>query len=156
MGLLLSTEHGMNPTIPVCYACGKDKNEVVLTGAHGHKIAKALGREDGRMPMRCCLDKHPCDDCIAMIEKGLVICIECKDGSEQKPGAEPARTGKIYYVPAHRFKSVPGKICFIEESLMHKLVGQSGRVLERCEFEKDAGKDWEVEGEAAPEAKPED
>ena len=30
--ILLSPKHGVNPTIPVCFWCGREKNEVALMG----------------------------------------------------------------------------------------------------------------------------
>ena len=31
--ILLHHEHGLNPTIPVCFYCGSERNEVALLGA---------------------------------------------------------------------------------------------------------------------------
>ena len=33
-------KNGLNPTIPLCYYCGKEKNQIVLTGAEGSKWAR--------------------------------------------------------------------------------------------------------------------
>ena len=33
MSLRLHPNHGLNPTIPLCFLCGKEKNEVVLLGS---------------------------------------------------------------------------------------------------------------------------
>ena len=36
----ISEKHGVNPTIPICFYCGEDKNEVALLGKlHGDKEA---------------------------------------------------------------------------------------------------------------------
>lgn len=62
----LSEKHGLNPTIPLCPYCEKPKNQVAMLGAEGDKLAKALGRADGEMPMHCHLpgDVYPCEDCL--------------------------------------------------------------------------------------------
>lgn len=31
-GIKLSPKYGVNPTIPVCFWCGKEKNEIALMG----------------------------------------------------------------------------------------------------------------------------
>lgn len=70
----ISKKHGLNPTIPLCQYCGKPKNEIILTGAHGETWAKKNGIIDGQMPMYVAVenDIDPCDDCkkigIAVIE----------------------------------------------------------------------------------------
>ena len=39
MSLRLHPNHGLNPTIPLCFLCGKEKNEVVLLGSSYKKEA---------------------------------------------------------------------------------------------------------------------
>lgn len=34
-GTKLSPKYGVNPTIPVCFWCGEDKNEVIILQANG-------------------------------------------------------------------------------------------------------------------------
>ena len=34
-GIKLSPKHGLNPTIPVCFWCGEERNEVALLGHSG-------------------------------------------------------------------------------------------------------------------------
>ena len=34
-GIKLSPKHGLNPTIPVCFWCGEERNEVALLGHIG-------------------------------------------------------------------------------------------------------------------------
>lgn len=70
-GLKVSEEHGLNPTIPVCFWCGKDKGEVVLLG-------KLKG--DREAPMKSILDIQPCPECRKKwdeaIDKGGVLMFE--------------------------------------------------------------------------------
>ena len=62
----LSPEHGLNPTIPVCFWCGKDKNEIAFLGRIG-------GKEDREAPSRMVLDYEPCEDCRRGMARGFTI-----------------------------------------------------------------------------------
>ena len=60
----LSKEHGVNPTIPICFWCGKEKNEVVLLG----KL-----KNDKEAPMKTWIpgDYEPCDNCKELRKQGI-------------------------------------------------------------------------------------
>lgn len=60
----LSPNHGLNPTIPVCFWCGQQKNEVALLG-------KLKG--DAEAPMHVVLDYEPCDSCREVFKKGIHV-----------------------------------------------------------------------------------
>lgn len=92
--ITLSPEHGLNPTMPVCYLCGEEKGEIALTGLAGDRAAKKMGRSDGQMPMRCCIDKEPCDKCQGYMKQGIII-IGVEDGES---GDNPKRTGHFAVV----------------------------------------------------------
>lgn len=47
----ISPKHGVNPTIPVCFFCGKPKNEIALMGRMG-------GKEDIEAPRNLVLDEE--------------------------------------------------------------------------------------------------
>ena len=59
MDILLSPKHGLNPTIPICFWCGEEKNEIALMG----RIGDARKGEDFEAPMHAVLDYEPCDKC---------------------------------------------------------------------------------------------
>lgn len=59
----LHREHGVNPTIPLCFWCGKPRNEVVLLGA-AYK---------GQAPRRMLMDYEPCDTCKANMAQGITL-----------------------------------------------------------------------------------
>ena len=61
----ISPKHGANPTIPICFWCGHDKNEVVLMGR--------IDREDSEAPRRLILNYDPCDKCKELFSKGIHI-----------------------------------------------------------------------------------
>ncbi len=63
-GIKVSQNHGVNPSIPLCYWCGEEKNEVVLLG-------KLKG--DVAAPMNVVLDYEPCGKCVESREKGVTL-----------------------------------------------------------------------------------
>lgn len=63
-GILLSEKHGLNPTIPLCFWCGKEKNEVALLG----KL-----KDDKEAPKNCLLDYEPCNECKKQFDLGIAI-----------------------------------------------------------------------------------
>lgn len=66
-GIKLSPKHGLNPTIPICFFCGKEKHEVAILGKIGKK------GEDLQAPMRMILDYQPCDDCKEKMKNGIAL-----------------------------------------------------------------------------------
>ena len=61
----LSPNHGVNPTIPLCFWCGKQKNEIALMGK--------INRADDEAPRNCYLDYEPCDECKKNFDAGVAI-----------------------------------------------------------------------------------
>ena len=66
-GIKISPQHGLNPTIPVCMFCGKEKNEVALLGKIGGR------NEDIEAPRNMILDYEPCDECKEKIGDGILV-----------------------------------------------------------------------------------
>lgn len=77
-GIEVSPKYGVNPTIPVCFWCGKEKNELVLMGRVREKDrnGKAVRNSDVEMPMHVVVDYEPCDECKAQFSQGVQL-IEC-------------------------------------------------------------------------------
>lgn len=61
----LSPKHGVNPTIPVCFWCGGDKNEIALMGK--------IDKEDSEAPRRLITNYEPCDKCKELFSKGVHV-----------------------------------------------------------------------------------
>ena len=61
--LKLHPKYGVNPSIPICFWCEKDKNAVVLLG----------NKYKGEAPRHILLDYEPCDECKEMMDLGCVI-----------------------------------------------------------------------------------
>ncbi len=86
----LHPKHGLNPTVPQCFWCGEDKNEVALLGAALNKQA----------PMHMVLDYEPCDRCRAQWEQGIVL-VECVPADPTRPRPELVKGTGAY--PSGRF-----------------------------------------------------
>ncbi len=67
-GIKLSPKYGVNPTIPVCFWCGEEKNEIALLG----HLANHKG-EDIEAPRRMVMDYEPCDKCKENMSKGFML-----------------------------------------------------------------------------------
>lgn len=65
-GINLSPKHGVNPTVPICFWCGKEKNEIALLGRIGDK-------KDFEAPKNMVLDFKPCDECLKKMETGITF-----------------------------------------------------------------------------------
>ncbi len=93
----LSPKHGLNPTIPICAWCGKQKNEIALMG----RIGDGRKGEDFEAPRNAILDYEPCDECKAQWEQGVAI-IEVKRAptAEGQPPIQPGAypTGRVAVV----------------------------------------------------------
>lgn len=68
-GVKLSPKYGLNPTIPICFWCGKEKNEIALMGRMGN------GRkgQDIEAPRNLLLDYEPCEGCMQCMNQGFTV-----------------------------------------------------------------------------------
>ena len=76
----LSPKYGLNPTIPVCFFCGKQKNEIALLGriSNRKRVRTAWGGSseqvfdsDVEAPRNMILDYEPCDECKEKFKEGV-------------------------------------------------------------------------------------
>lgn len=102
----LSPKYGVNPTIPVCFWCGKEKNEIALMGrvrkresrntAYGTRSTRVVDN-DVEMPMRMVLDYEPCDCCKEQFSKGVQL-IECTNRPvDERPALSKDDIGNSVY-----------------------------------------------------------
>lgn len=61
----LSPQHGLNSTIPICFWCGKEKNEIALLGK--------IDKEDSPAPRKIVVNYEPCDACKELFSKGIHV-----------------------------------------------------------------------------------
>ena len=88
-GIKISPKYGVNPTIPVCFWCGKQKNEIALMG-------RMTG--DIEAPKNMVLDYVPCEECQNHMAMGVAI-LEASDHPNTE-GQPPMQKG-VY--PTSRF-----------------------------------------------------
>ena len=69
--------------IPLCYFCGREKNELIMNTILTPKHAKNVKDANRKV-----VDYEPCDECKKVMEQG-VMPIQCKDGNQDY------RTGRI-------------------------------------------------------------
>ena len=95
-GITLSPKHGVNPCIPICCWCGKEKNEIALLG-------KLKG--DAEAPRSAILDYEPCDYCLEKFKLGVVL-IEVTDvqPSDKRPPISSQNDMKVY--PTFRYSII--------------------------------------------------
>lgn len=125
--LRLSPKHGVNPCIPICCWCGKEKNEIALLGRL---------KGDAEAPKSAILDYEPCDDCMEKFNLGVVL-IEVTDiqPSDKRPPISCQNDMKVY--PTFRYSVIKldaaerlfnnielknGSKLLIEESLYSSLI----------------------------------
>ena len=65
----LSKKYGVNPTIPICFWCGREKNEIALLG----HIGDGRKGEDIEAPKNMLLDYDPCDTCKGNMALGVTV-----------------------------------------------------------------------------------
>ena len=92
MSIKVSKKYGVNPTIPVCFFCGEEKNEIALLG----KITNKQTKEEIEAPMRMVLDYEPCDKCKEAWSQGVAI-IEVTQKDLGRPNIAPNAqpTGRV-------------------------------------------------------------
>ena len=95
----ISKEHGLNPSLVVCFFCGADK-EIALYG----RLPK-----DQEAPHRVLIDYEPCEECKKKFAEGVLL-IECSEtpiADGQRPiqdGAYP--TGNYAVITADAFARI--------------------------------------------------
>lgn len=129
----ISKKYGVNPTIPICCWCGKEKNEIALLG----KITK--NRKEIEAPRNMVLDYEPCDTCKKQWDKAVIILSvttnqpddnrmpiqERKDGTKLYPTLDMAG---ITEDAAERLLGTPykyGQRIFMEDASFNHLFGNA-------------------------------
>src|SRR6266508_1358786 len=80
-GIKLHPEYGINPSLAVCFWCGKETGEIVLFG----------GELKGEAPRTVVATYNPCEDCRKKWDQGYLL-LEAVD-QPLVPGHPPIREG---------------------------------------------------------------
>ena len=107
-GIRLSPKYGLNPTIPVCFWCGKEKNEIALMG----KIGDGRKGEDLEAPKYAVLDYEPCEKCRELMSSGFTV-MEATDKPNSRTNVEMCEgaypTGRVSVVKNEAAERIFGK-----------------------------------------------
>lgn len=129
-GIKLSPKYGVNPCIPICCWCGKEKNEIALLG-------KLKG--DAEAPRNAVVDYEPCEECQAKFNLGVVLIEVTKNHPNDNIMPIQKRDGVSLY-PTFRYSVIKleaakklfenetlinGSRLLIEDDLYSRLVGDS-------------------------------
>lgn len=97
MGLILSKEYGVNPSVEVCVICGEEMGVVMLGNSYKEngKPAKA--------PHKICMG-NLCPNCQKAMDAGGIFFIEIQDGESGKE--HPQRTGRFCCIKESAVKKV--------------------------------------------------
>ena len=76
----ISPKHGLNPTISVCFFCGRDKDEILVNG---------YLKGDAEAPKRAVANYEPCEECKEKFKEGTLIV----EATEQDNGGMPIQEG---------------------------------------------------------------
>ena len=135
----ISPKHGVNPTLPVCFFCGKDKGEIALLGHI--KARKDNGKidhsSDIEAPMRMVLNYEPCDECKANMAMGTTIIevVTKKDAPNNRmeiaPGAIP--TGSWNVIKNEAFERIFKDM--ISEKLFNNVIESRKLLLDHNIFQ---------------------
>lgn len=109
-GIEVSPKHGLNPTIPVCFFCGEEKNEIALLGrirkkdtrptAWGGRSTKVID-DDVEAPMKMVMDYEPCDKCKEQFDKGVLLIGVTTHAPDGRPPLTAQGGVEVYPTGAH-------------------------------------------------------
>lgn len=126
----LSPKYGVNPTIPICFWCGEEKNEVALMG----HVGDGRKHEDFEMPMHAVINYEPCEECQKAMTMGVTIMEATHEPNrvsdvEFQEGAYP--TGRwVVMKPeaAQRIFEVSADVkkIFVDVDLFNSIISQTG------------------------------
>ncbi len=89
----ISPKHGLNPCIPICMFCGKEKNEIALLGRL---------KGDKEAPMNAVVDYRPCEQCEKNWSMGVpLIRVQTDEVFEGMPPLTVQNGVKLYPTGDH-------------------------------------------------------
>lgn len=88
MGIRVSPKYGANPTIPICFWCGKEKNEIALLGRL---------KGDVEAPHHCVIDYEPCEECQKTWKLGVALLGTSEKSIDDSLPPIKNSSGKVLY-----------------------------------------------------------
>ena len=65
----VSPKYGLNPTMSVCFWCGKERGDIAIMG----HIGDGRKHEDIKAPRHMVIDYEPCDECKRKMALGFTV-----------------------------------------------------------------------------------
>lgn len=81
-GIKLSPQHGLNPSMGICYYCNEESGEIIIPGRL---------KGDAEAPRAAIWHKDPCPKCAKWMEQGIILISVCNDADSKDH--DPYRTG---------------------------------------------------------------
>lgn len=99
----LSPQYGLNMTIPICFFCNKEKNEIALFGRI-RKVdtnGRTVRGSDVEAPRSAILDYEPCDDCKAKMALGITLIGVTETPYDNREPIQKCTDGTCLYPTGH-------------------------------------------------------
>ena len=100
----LSPKYGVNPTMPVCFFCGKETGEIALLG-HIRKYdddGRTVRGSDIEAPRSMVLNYEPCDECKKKMSLGITLVgISDTPMTDNRPPIQETPDGEKLYPTGH-------------------------------------------------------
>lgn len=104
-GVRLSPKHGVNPTLPICFWCGKERGDIALLGRIG-------GKKDLEAPRHAVIDYQPCECCKEYMNSGFTLMEATSSPNE------------VSSVPIQAGVYPTGKWCVIKPEAADRIFGE--------------------------------
>lgn len=123
-GIKISPKYGLNPTIPICFWCGKERGEIAMLGDIRDEYGNCV-----EAPHSCVIDYEPCDDCREKMGMGVTL-IEAtptpKMGNTRaiQPGAYPTGNWTVIKKEAAERARIDGPAAFVTPEVLKGLLGE--------------------------------
>lgn len=103
---MLSPKHGVNPTLGVCFFCGKETGEIALLG----KLPN-----DKEAPKYCVMSYEPCQKCKEHLKQGvMIISVTPYENTPNQPPIVKTDAGELLY-------PVPGEWVVVKDEAITKM-----------------------------------
>jgi hypothetical protein len=128
----LHRKHGLAPTVPLCWLCVKEKNEIALMGFEWGRqfLAKGIPEEQHpEPPMRMVIDKEPCNNCKAHMAENIILIgardPQGKDRSGHFMVVRPALIERMVNDPGMVADILRARVAFIAPEVAEMLIKQA-------------------------------
>lgn len=126
-GVKLSPKHGVNPTMPICFFCGKPTGEIALLGK--------IDRADSEAPHNMILNYEPCDECKKKFAMGVALIGTTNKCTDKRPPIQTSEDGtELYPTGAWMVVTKEAAKRYFGEIVTEEEIENTDRVLVEQEF----------------------